>query len=55
MILTLFVLLLLFCLVWWLIGYAAPPDLVKPLRIVLAVLLVVWIIVKLLPLAGVTL
>jgi hypothetical protein len=55
MILTLLIVLLVFCLVWWLIGYAAPPELVKPLRIIVAVVLVIYVIVKLLPMAGVTL
>lgn len=42
------------CLLWWLIGYAAPAELVKPLRIIVAVVLVVWLVLQLLPLAGIS-
>jgi hypothetical protein len=55
MLLTLIIVLGLFCLVWWLIGYAAPPGLVKPLRIVLAIVLVIYLVTVVLPGVGVTL
>jgi hypothetical protein len=34
----------LLCFVWWAIGYAAPPDLVKPLRILALVVYAVWLV-----------
>jgi hypothetical protein len=53
MLVALVIAFLVFCLLWWLVDYAAPPELQRPAKIILAVLALLWVLFNLLPALGV--
>jgi hypothetical protein len=44
MIISLIIGIAVLCLAWWAVGKFAPPDLIKPLQIVVFVVFLIWLV-----------